>query len=1080
MPLIAAKLRSKLTPPSLRGVIERPALLAQLAALAPCSVWLTAPSGAGKSTLVADYVAHEAPQALWYRLDGDDTDPGYFFPTLSTALQQRFGLAPLPSFSDAYRGEEKAFVELFGNTLLAQLERPVLLVFDDARHATRAPLDRLLTQLVLVTGPLLRCIFIADVPPTPAFFDAIMRRQLMMANDLDLRFSVADCEAAARQVRVAHLSGVELHALTGGHAGALVLACELLRAARPAAAGTARRDGSPIEQMHAYLLHKLLDDLPGPQRDLLLHTSPMPRLAAPLVDEVLTIEHSDEQLEALADRGLLIRYPNGADLVYEAHTLVRRGARLIAERALGAATMARMTERCAQVLQANALLEDAYALWLELGQIDTAVAVLTALAQRYARAGQAGLLLAAIDQLPAGRAEAEPQIALWTALAVTSTDELQARRWGEIAYAGYAARGDRTGMAVAAATVLTAYFYFSYFGDFQRLDLWLERMAAHRNAGEQAPAPWRGMVLMGVLSEFSLSEADRASTIDSAVIIDALRGLVLEPAAWPSADQQLVAARLLFESVANFQSQSAAQEIVLATEPLAQDPSRSPALRAHWITSAIVRLPDVLDEALLSRYVKALDALVSECGLPSIRLRSLSVHALLCLHAGRADEAAALLPAIEALAVTAVPTEQANLLRLWARILMAQSRMVEALPFAQRARAAASRAGLSARVACVYTEVLAYALAANGRYDEAWTQMASLPPLLTARQKLATQALADLLGYLAQPAARSDLLAQGFTAARTVQAYGLMRPLPQLLAELCAQALAADIEPEFVRRLIERRRLVPPPLAGPKWPWRIRIRLLGDFQLEIEDQHYRPQRKAQEKPLELLKLLACRRLDAPAGSDKLWLEERLWPGAAPEAARKSLDMTVTRLRRLLNSEDALEVSEGRVRLAPEQVWTDIDCLAQAAQLIQAEHDRRVAQRAVNGSVVVQALTQLLTHYRGAVLAGEEGDAWLLGLQHRAAGLFRLAVLQADELSGGHEGREPITALERALVAEPLAEELVRALMQRHLARGDQAAALQVYQRYRELLHKSLEVGPSAAMELLRQSMGHTVPADSAV
>jgi ATP/maltotriose-dependent transcriptional regulator MalT/DNA-binding SARP family transcriptional activator len=1070
MPSTLVTLRAKFTPPSLRGVVARPALRAQLALLAECSVWLTAPSGAGKSTLVADYVAHEAPRTLWYRLDSNDLDPGYLFPTLGAALQERFALAPLPGFSDAFRGDEKTFVERFGNALTAQLDTPALIVFDDARAAA-APLDRLLTQLVLAAGDGLRCIFIADIPPPSAFFDAIMRRLLTVANDLDLRFSTADCEAAARQVRAAHLSGDELQALTGGHAGALVLACELLRAQRPGGAGPTRRDGGPVDRLHTHLLQKLLDDLPAPQRDLLLNTSPMPRLAAPLVDQVLEIEHSDEQLEALADRGLLIRYPSATENVYEAHSLVRQGARLLAQRALGSEAVDRMTERCAQVLQANALFEESYTLWLELGNVDAALTVLTALAQRYARAGQAGLLLAAIEKVPAARVEAEPEIALWTALAVTTIDEWQARKWSEIAYSAYAARGDETGMAVASATVLAA--YASFYGDFNRLEIWLQRMAAHRSAGLKASAPWRGIVLLGGLCEFYLSDAEATVGLDFAATADALRALMSDGDAWPSADQQLVAARNLFELVALFQSPGAAQEIVLATEPLATDPNRSPALRAHWYASVVLMLRPYLDAAQLVRRIDALDAVAQECGLASTRLRTLSVRASVLLEQGKPAEAAALLPAIEALAVAAVPTEQAELLKLSARILLLQHRPVEALPYAERARAAASRAGLSPRLACNFTETLAYALAANGRFGEARAQMTTLQPLLAARQRQIADAIVDLLAYAERPAQQPELLARGFALTRAAEGYGILRLIPQVLAELCARALAQDIEPEFVRRMIELRALPPPSLAGPEWPWRIRIRLLGDFQLDIDGQRYRPQRKAQEKPLELLKLLACRRLEAPAGADKLWLEERLWPDAAPEAARKSLDMTIARLRRLLGSDEALEVADARVRLAPNQVWTDLDSLAQAAQLIQAEHDRRIAGRSVNTDLVTEALARLLVLYRGPPLASEDGEAWLTGLRHRTSNLFRLAVQQVDELTAASGGREMIAALERALAAEPLAEELTRALMRRHLALGEPAAALQAYQRCRDLLLETFGVGPAAATEALKQAVHHT-------
>ncbi len=84
---------------------------------------------------------------------------------------------------------------------------------------------------------------------------------------------------------------------------------------------------------------------------------------------------------------------------------------------------------------------------------------------------------------------------------------------------------------------------------------------------------------------------------------------------------------------------------------------------------------------------------------------------------------------------------------------------------------------------------------------------------------------------------------------------------------------------------------------------------------------YRPTHKAQDKPLELLKLLVTCQALGRAAADKTWIAERLWPEAAAENARKSLDMTVSRLRRLLGDDDTIVANEGRLQLSPELVWT---------------------------------------------------------------------------------------------------------------------------------------------------------------
>ncbi|MFN9140652.1 MAG: hypothetical protein ACK5V8_06160, partial [Betaproteobacteria bacterium] len=78
---------AKLVPPSLAGLVARPALEQALDGLLEPSLWLCAPSGAGKSMLVAAYAARQSVPLLWYRLDERDNDPACFFDHLLLALE---------------------------------------------------------------------------------------------------------------------------------------------------------------------------------------------------------------------------------------------------------------------------------------------------------------------------------------------------------------------------------------------------------------------------------------------------------------------------------------------------------------------------------------------------------------------------------------------------------------------------------------------------------------------------------------------------------------------------------------------------------------------------------------------------------------------------------------------------------------------------------------------------------------------------------------------------------------------------------------------------------------------------------
>ncbi len=153
-------LRTKLTPPHLpRRTLDRPRLTARLAeALDHRLTVVHAEAGYGKSTALALLAAAGTPTA-WYHLDAEDAEPLLFFHALLHSLR-----IAIPTLSDApdilletwsgVSGEARwaATVDALVNELdLRRLERPLLLVLDDAHHLARAPqileaLNRLLER----------------------------------------------------------------------------------------------------------------------------------------------------------------------------------------------------------------------------------------------------------------------------------------------------------------------------------------------------------------------------------------------------------------------------------------------------------------------------------------------------------------------------------------------------------------------------------------------------------------------------------------------------------------------------------------------------------------------------------------------------------------------------------------------------------------------------------------------------------------------------------------------------------------------------------------------------------------------
>ena len=357
---------------------------------------------------------------------------------------------------------------------------------------------------------------------------------------------------------------------------------------------------------------------------------------------------------------------------------------------------------------------------------------------------------------------------------------------------------------------------------------------------------------------------------------------------------------------------------------------------------------------------------------------------------------------------------------------------------------------------------LIYALAANERIGEA-LELASKQDYEPREMRLAIE---NCLRFLLDA---SDLqaLRLGLQNARQIGSAHFLDRARAQLARICEAALANDIETDYVLGLIAAKQLSPPLLAGPHWPWHVHVRALGGFRLDVGGKRYRPSHKAQDKPLELMKLLlTCQALGRDS-AEKVWIAERLWPDAEIDNARKSLDMTLARLRRLLGHEDSVVTHEGRLQLSPTMVWTDIRALLHSISHAQVKRDRHAMGIASSSREAAASITTLLDTYTGPFLADEEGPAWLLAGREAIAARVRQALLAADAMLDGAADAVLIPALEKAFAADATSEDLAQALMRAHLRIGQNSEAIRVYRRLREMLSLLLSIAPSAESDDIR-------------
>jgi hypothetical protein len=230
-----------------------------------------------------------------------------------------------------------------------------------------------------------------------------------------------------------------------------------------------------------------------------------------------------------------------------------------------------------------------------------------------------------------------------------------------------------------------------------------------------------------------------------------------------------------------------------------------------------------------------------------------------------------------------------------------------------------------------FVEVLArvfsaHVLRACGRADEADAELRIAHSVATATRSsvLMHEVLmpeADRAFEASREAEGRAMLAEAMRIGRERGYMNVLVWHPATMARLCVRALEDGVEPEHVRALIRRRRIAPasPPQHLEQWPWPVKVFTLGRFAVLRDDEPVQFARKAQRKPLDLLKALVALG-GRGVGEDRL--TEVLWPEADGAAAHDALSSAILRLRNLLGHGEAVQRQAGRLSLDPRHCWVD--------------------------------------------------------------------------------------------------------------------------------------------------------------
>lgn len=236
----------------------------------------------------------------------------------------------------------------------------------------------------------------------------------------------------------------------------------------------------------------------------------------------------------------------------------------------------------------------------------------------------------------------------------------------------------------------------------------------------------------------------------------------------------------------------------------------------------------------------------------------------------------------------------------------------------------------------------------------------------------------------------------------------------------------------------------------------IQIYALGRFEIVLDGTPLRFVSKTPRKVLAVLKGLICA---GRRGLSQGTLQDALWPDSDSLLARRALNTSVYRLRRLLRHKDAIGLSDGWISLDPALCWVDAWAFEQGL----AERTEPIALQSVLGLY-------------GGMLLSEADQPLAYEARERLRRKFVQAVLQlgqAYERSG--ELGSAIALYEGALDIDCTPEDVYRGLMRCLAREGKPAAVGAAYQRCRTVLWRHFATSPSLATEQIYREVCSNPP-----
>ena len=1009
--------------------------------------------------MIASYLDARKHPCIWYQLDEGDADIGTFFHYMGLAADKAAPRIkrPLPHFTPEYQFGLPTFTRRYFENLFGRMTSPSVLVFDNYQVIPpESPFHEMIVSGLSEMPPGINAVIISRGAAPASFarpeasgalqvidWDSLRLEQNEVAAVMNL-----NSRAAASRESVRYVYGK-----TEGWAAGVAL---MMRA------GPEGQDLSvPVadrrEAIFNYFASEIYNKADARTRDVLIKTSLFPKITLPIAERLTGMRHAGRILADLHRDNYFTERRAHPEVTYQFHALFREYLLTRAAETLTPEQMSALQKQAGKLLEENGQIEAAAELYIGASDWHNLLSLITNSAPSFVAQGRTQLLAQWLTAIPERIAAVNGWVLYWKGVCKIAFDPKEARPMFEQAFDLFTKEPSLPGSLLAWSGVVDTYLYA--WNDLSPLDNWIDVFEGMWKPGSRFPS--REIEIRTTTSIFAAVFL-RSPWRDSLPYWEAYANKLLREGidigVYPMLGNFLM---LFYTFTGDLEKASAVYRFISrAVRSEADNPTAvlvGKAIEAYycWFNEAQERSLQAVSEGLAAANTTGLH-------LWDMMLSAIGVYNML----GSGDYIGAdrYLRGMESMLdprrLLDVTHYHYNL--SWSAVLsgdLVRAREQGELFMAITDTSAQFLMNLN-RVA------MAHVLILSNEQSRAATLLREVQRFL----KSVDSALLEFKYHLVRAHAAvtageeracADEVRKAFAVGRSRKIYRFDWWLPSVMQSLCAFALERDIETPYVRELIRRRRL-PPDGNSPapsSWPWPIKIFTLGQFSLELEGKAVMFGGKAPKKPLELLKAII-----AMGGKDVS--EERiidvLWPEASGDLAYKSFEMALQRLRKLINSDNAVHRQDGLLTLDARYCWTDVSAFEKLV---------RDTEPLSSPSKEMQRLERALQMYKGHFLPSDAKQPWLTFPRERLRSKFlRLVTKAGDHYEQAGEWKKAIDCFERGLERDTVCEEFYQHVMLCHHRLGHRAEAVKTYERCRAALLQGLGLEPSPRTEEIHSAI----------